>query len=668
MIRDEAEGWAAGMQMIALSMQMNFDEIVWDKHVQNKCFIFDYITEEVFLNLDENIKEFLLYTSILEQFSFELCNYLLNTNNSIEIIDKIESLNLFLIRLDSENNWFRYQNLFKSFLKKRLDNMDTKIVYQLYDRAAQWYELNQQRNKAIENYMKGKNYEKAIYLIEQISGDILCRGEAKLLAKWNNMLPVDIVKMNPRLIMNSAWTSLADGNIYKVWEYIKMVQDFEQLPTQMNAEIAALHSLCSLGQNADFDRIIDECKNAIQCLQPKEFLTQLIILNMASAYLFKGQLKEAVYYFEKCLCISMETREAYTAIVAGKALNSSRKWYGQYNKAEQESMKLISVLNRNGVAIIPAVGLLYAGLSDIYYQWNELEKSLEMAKKGLKIGLDGEDNWAIVENYLMCAKIYYAMGLSGEYVEVIKKAEECLANNNFFDSKLRVESYKAEVSIRERMIEPASQWLNDIESVVEDGLFIIYPEIYLLKIRLSIHNNEYKQAREILDILWRSAKKEELFGLLAELMILSSMICVQLGDTNRAVIELEKVVRLAREQKMVRLFLDEGSWMKEMLKKLEKHLRQNSMKEELEFTEGLLNCFKRNYKLDSIESAEILSFREIEVLELILQGATNAEISAKLYISINTVKSHLLNIYTKLDVHSRTRAVAKAKELNLIKQ
>lgn len=665
-IRNESEGWAAGMQMMALSMK-DLNENNLGEHVhRNNRFIFDYITEEVFSNLNENIKEFLLYTSILEQFSSELCNYLLDIENSKEIIKEIESLNLFLIGLDSENNWFRYHNLFRSFLKKRLDNSEAKIVYQLFDKAAQWYELNKQINKAVENYIKGRNFKKAVHLIEQVSSEILCRGEAKLLHKWNQMLPADIVKTNPRLIMNSAWASSADGKTDRICEYIKIVQEFEQLPSRMKAEIVALYSSNPIGPNDDLDRIIEDCRNAVQCLQPKEFLTQLIVLNMASAYLFKGELSEAIHYYEKCLSISIETGESYIAIVAKKALITSRKWRGQYRQAEQESMKLVSSLNMNEDIVFPAAGLLYAGLSDVYYQWNELEKSLEMAKKGLNLGLAGEDNWTVAENYLMFAKIYNAMGLNKEYMDVIKKAGECLAGNQFFDTRLKLESYKAEISIRKRIIEPTSKWLSDIVPVMKGGLIIIYPEVYILKVRLYIYKNEFEKAREVLDILRRNAEKKELSGLLAELMILSSMIYDRLGDTKRAMIELEKAVQLSREQRMARIFLDEGSWMEEMLKKLEKDIKQDGMEDVLEFIDILLNCFKGNFKLDIIESEEILSLREIEILELIQQGATNSEISVKLFISINTVKSHLLNIYTKLDVHSRTRAVAKAKDLNLM--
>ncbi len=665
-INNESEGWVVGMQMMALSMK-RLNENNWGEYAsRNNSFIFDYIMDEVFSSLNESIKAFLLYTSILEQFSLGLCDHLLDIENSKEMIKEIESLNLFLIGLDSENNWFRYHTLFRSFLKKRLEHLNEKKIYQLFEKAAKWYELNKQLNKAIEYYIKARSFKNAVYLIEQLSGDILCRGEAKLLQKWNQMLPDDIVMASPRLMMNSAWALSADGKTEGIWKYIKRLQAFQKLPPQMNAEIVALYSSNLIGPSDDLDRIIEDCKNALQSVNPKEFLAQLITLNMAIAYLFKGEISQGVYYFERCLSTSLQTREAYIAIVAQKALSASRKWRGQYRQAKQESIQLVSSLNMKKESVFPAVGLLYAGVADIYYQWNELEKSLEMAKKGLDFGLTGEDNWTMAENYLMCAKIYHGMSLNMEYIDMLHKAEECLVGSQFFDTRVRLKSYQAENAIREGNVETAVQWLSDMEMVIKDDLVIIYPEIHMLKIRVFIYKNEFERAEEVLQLLLEKAEKQELSGLLAQLMILRSILYERLGDINSAMIELEKAVGLSRDQKLVRIFLDEGSWMEEKLKKLEKILKKQAMQDTLEFVEILLDCFKKKIKLVRTDSEEILSLREIEVLELIKEGATNSEISQKLFVSINTVKSHLLNIYTKLDVHSRTRAVAKAKELNLI--
>ena len=153
LINSETEGWIAAMQMLALMIK-NSDENSFDKYVyKHKFLLFDYIAEEVFSNLHENIKEFLIFTSVFEQFSSEVCNYVLDISNGQEIIKEILDLNLFVIRLDDEEKWFRYQNLFRSFLKKHLDNLGIAKIYELYSKIGEWYESKKQVSMAIENYI-----------------------------------------------------------------------------------------------------------------------------------------------------------------------------------------------------------------------------------------------------------------------------------------------------------------------------------------------------------------------------------------------------------------------------------------------------------------------------------------------------------------------------------
>lgn len=665
LIWNEAEGWVAGIQMMALAIKNSNRKSLDDYVYKNNVFVFDYMAEEVFLNLNDGIKKFLLYTSILSEFSPEICNYLLDIKNSIDIIEEIEGANLFLMCIDREYNWFRYHNLFGSFLKKHLDYLGIETVHKLYDKAAQWYECNKQIDKAIENYIKGLNFKRAARLIEQVSGEILCRGEAKLLNKWNQILPKAIVNVNPRLIMNNAWAALSDGRVNEVWECITMAEGCERIYPELKDEIVALRSTNISGIN-DVDIIIEECKNTLQSLEPKQFLTQLITFNMARAYLLKGEVIKAIHYSEKCLSISIETGESYISIVSNRVLLTWKKFQGKHRQAEQKCIELISKLKINGDIVFPVAGILYAELSDIYYQWNELEKSMEMAKEGLKLGIEGEDIWTAVENYFMLAKIYNAMNLDKEYIDVINKIEKHLKENQFLDTRVKLEGYKAELMIRKKEIMLVSKWLSDISPLIKDDLIIIYPEVFIVKVKLFIYENEIDKARKILNFLEENAEKHEAFCLLMKVKVLNSMIYDKLGFMKRAFSELEKAVELGWKQKAIRFFLDEGSWMENMLRKLRNNIACDSKEDMARYIDVLLVDFKQVLNTRIEETEEILSKREIEILQFIGEGATNSEISSKLFISINTVKTHLLNIYTKLDVHSRTRAVAKAKKLKLI--
>ncbi|MCX7711822.1 MAG: LuxR C-terminal-related transcriptional regulator [Clostridia bacterium] len=671
-LKTEAEGWAAGLQIAALSIQNSQGTALDEKQFSNHRFVFEYLADEVFCRLDEEVKRFLLFSSVLEQFSAELCDDLMNTKNSRGMIEKIESMNLFLMGLDSEKTWFRLHNLFRNFLVSRLKTEYEGMEYQLYDKAAQWYECRQQVSKAVVNYIKAKKFEKAVQLIDKVSGEILCKGEAKLLHRWNQMLPENVVLNNSRLILNSAWAYCSEGKMDEVSSYIALIRKklakgngHSQIVHRIEAEIIAITSTNLMG-TYELDRIIDECKLALLYLEPKDFLAQLITFNLASACLLKGELDEAVRCFEKCCSISTDTGDDYITVTAGKALMTSRKWRGQYIFAEQEALQLISRLTKNYGSSFSATGLIYAGLAEVYHQWNELEKALEMVRKGLELGQSVGDGWTVCENYLMQARIYVSMGLEKEYTSTLKRLEVGVRENRLFDTRMNMEILRAETFIRKGVTEPVSKWLEEIVPLMGNGFLNIYHNIGLILVRLYICKRDFIKAREALDILHQTAKKYKLYGLEVEIFILSSMIYDLTGDLDITLNELYKAIKLSWHSKMLRVFLDEGIWMEEKIKKLKKHKGVEWEVGQVEYVQTLLNGFKADLKYKTTLTEELLSTREIEILQYIEQGATNADISKKLFLSINTVKTHLLNIYTKLDVHSRTGALAKARELNLI--
>ncbi|MDP4117232.1 MAG: LuxR family transcriptional regulator, partial [Bacteroidota bacterium] len=378
LLNQETEGWAAGLQMAALSIKNSKAEDINGILNSSKRFAFDYIAEEVFCGLEENIKKFLMYTSILDEFSAKICDYILETSGSSRFINQIESQNLFVSALDNEKNWFCYHNLFRNFLRTRLECENMCITKKLYIRASEWYENQNLMNKAINFSIKGCNYDNAVRLIEKISPDILCRGEAKLLHKWNGSLPNEVVLNNPRLLINSAWGVYSDGKTGEIETYTEAARKLlsgctdEKSMEQMKAEITALS--VNFSKDVKYqDSIVDDCRYALKHLDENEFLTQLIIFNMANAYLLKGNLPEAIKLFEKCLDSSIRVGNYYIAIISNKALSTSRKWYGQYNEAEENCLMLINALKQYHVEVFSTSGILYAELADLYYQRNNLD-------------------------------------------------------------------------------------------------------------------------------------------------------------------------------------------------------------------------------------------------------------------------------------------------------
>lgn len=655
------EGWIAGMQLMALAFKESGKLAA--PFFAEKELIYQYLMEEAIQGLDDNTKKFLTETSILERFCPELCDFLFEMDNSREIINKLEKSSIFLCCLDKKEGWFRYHRIFRDFLQTFIQQDEKKYFLSLYRNASVWHERRKYWKEAIHYAIKGEAFDKAVSLIEGLSSEIGYKGEAKLLHKWNQYLPKDIVENNLRLLLNSAWAYSSEGNTSKLFWCMKEIRKFKTIPMKLQVEITALHSTNIEGPQAELDAILMKSRKVLELLNPKEFLMQLICFNIGSVLLLKGSVKESLYYFEECYINSKKSGNFYLAIVSMKAIITSKIKNGQLQKAEQEICELLKELADMGGEVLPAAGLLYAQLAEIHYQRNELPKALNMAAEGVRYGELGNDVWTSGENYLVLEKIYWAMNNRKQYENIKAKALRCLEGRSFYDLSFKLECNHIQTLILEQKLALAARSISSLEETADPRLNLIYPEFVFLKAGFYTNKGNLKKAEEILLSLKKAALINDQKGILCEVQVLLSTIYEKMGSGFKALKELEAAILLAGEQGSIQFFLNEGRIMEGMLKKL---INKYSTKTEQNiFIEDLLGSFEMQSVVGEL-SEGILSSREIEVLNMVAMGAGNEEIANKLFVSKNTVKTHLLNIYTKLGVHSRTKAVSKAEALSII--
>lgn len=663
------EGWAAGMQLAVTTIEKYKSEAALA--ITENRLIHSYFEEEVMERVDSTTRSFLVRISVLEQFCPSLCDFVLQTENAAEVIQRLEKAGLFLIQaerpvgmcIDKRERWFRFHRLFREFLQTGMEEWEENQILSLYRQASEWFERKKHWKEAIHYAIWGREFEKAAGLLEKLSGQIGCRGEAGLLHKWNRYLPAEIVKNNLRLLLNSAWAYSSEGNSARLSLCMKEIQKFERIPAALQAEIAALYSSNLTGPQTELDTMLNECRRMLKSLAPKEFLAQLICFNIGSILLLKGRVKESLAYFEQCCRNSMETGNLYLTVISKKALLTSLIRNGRLQAAEKEIRGLLDMLADQEEETLPVAGLLYAQLAEINYQRNELAEALNLAMEGAGYGELGGDVWTAGENYLILEKIYLAGNDRKQYECVKEKALQLLEGRNFFDLGIKLECCHIQALIAEGKLTSASRRISGLEKKTDPGLSLVYPELSLLKADFYVQKANFKKAEEILLPLKEAVQMNGQQGLLCEVQALLSVVYEKMGERGRALNELEQALSLAQEQGNYQFFLNKGEWMEGLLKRLER--KGSPGITETVFWECLLGCFEAQPE-NGRTSGEILSKREMEILNMVAQGAGNGEIADKLFVSRNTVKTHLLNIYTKLGVHSRTKAVSKAEALKLI--
>src|SRR5450759_2228119 len=180
----------------------------------------DYLIEEVLKVQPDDIKEFLLQTSILEQMSAPLCNAVLNRNDSQLILEKLEINNMFVIPLDGERNWYRYHHLFAQLLKQRLQLRDKTFIIELHNKASEWFKKNSMPLLAVEHAIETGNFEKSIQFLGEIAETMWENGHHSAIMKYGDLLPDEIIKKNVDFCLYYSWILIIAGQVQKASPFL----------------------------------------------------------------------------------------------------------------------------------------------------------------------------------------------------------------------------------------------------------------------------------------------------------------------------------------------------------------------------------------------------------------------------------------------------------------
>ncbi|MVX62674.1 hypothetical protein GKZ28_03005 [Clostridium chromiireducens] len=673
-LEKRTEGWAAGLQMAALSLKNNKNENDVIKNFRgDHRYVLEYLMEEVFTLLDKDIQIFLMKTSILVEMNFDLCNKIVDIENSQCILEKLDNENLFMIPLDQNKEWYRYHHLFRDFLRNRRDINIKDDLVSLYNNAADWYKVNELYSISIDFYLKARNYDKAVSMIEKIDMDLMFSGEMKKVYDWCMLIPQSKLYESSRLCMNVAWFKCINGDYKDTEKYLNHAQEIiEKIHNQEKAdyyfaEIMIIKAMLST-LDKDSDKIAEYLNKAKAHSSKYSLLNATTILLNGTACIYRGDVLKALDFFEECLIISKNINNYYIAIMANTSIIISKMLKGTLYEAEKQCMDLLEYLAQRHAENIPIAGTIYNDLALVYYEWNDLSKCRECVEKALELGMKGNISLIISISYIILAKIYFADSSSEDAFNYIKKAENTIVNNRLFNVSIDLEVVKQNMFLRIGNFQHA-------EALVKSEIFerevkynIEYLFFYMVKLRYYMLSNSLSEAEKLVDKLYESFEKRKIYKVVAEALILKGLISDKLGNTQETLKCLSKAIMLSYKEYYMRIFLDEGQSLKNIMVKLRNKLETDLNEGAKIFLNEIINGFDEVNDIKKLDNNDLLSIRELEVLEYLKEGLTNLEIADSLFVSVNTVKTHLLNIYTKLDVHSRTEALAKAADLNILKR
>jgi LuxR family maltose regulon positive regulatory protein len=671
------EGWAAGLQLAALSLQEQTDkENFVRSFAGSNRYILDYLGQEVLNNQDQQVRNFLLQTSILERLNAPLCESVTGFAGSQEILESLENNHLFILPLDQERNWYRYHHLFKDFLIKSLQGSQPDQIEILHEKASRWFEGQGFVDEAIEHAISGGDHQRTMDLIEATAESRLMRSEATSIIRWIDALPDEVVESRPSLCLIQAWALMLRGGPLEVVESRLEFVENSQVDDRQLGSVAALRAfLASI--KGDAETSLELSQRALKLLPEDDlFMRSLVADNLGMVYLIQGDFDASIEGFTQAAEISRQAGNVMIAV--GALCNLAGLWMlqGQLHRAWSAYMQALDLATDARGRRLPVAGKALLGLGEIAREWNDLDAATGYLNEGLELfRLFGE--LGSVLSYISLARIKEVQGDLEGAQEIVDLARQVAVQfeASTMDDEL-VDAYQVQLWNAQGEDKQVASWLedNELEELVMAKIvgsrFNPMWEIRSQTLaRIYINQGKYDQALRVIEPILELAKAGQRMRSVLKMLAMQAVIIHSMGETPSALEILEQALNLAEEEGFVRTFLDEGEPMVQLL------YEASSRGILPEYTGQLLAAYSSSKPAqmapkkpakDQMKPVESLSDREVEVLMLIAEGLSNQEIASQLHISLSTVKGHTSNIYGKLVVNNRTQAVMMGKELSII--
>jgi LuxR family maltose regulon positive regulatory protein len=696
-LAERTEGWAAGLQLAALSLRDQEDPASFvAAFAGSHRFILDYLGEEVLARQSEEMRQFLLTTSVLERLSGPLCDVLTGRLDGQQMLEAAERANLFLVPLDEQRRWYRYHCLFADLLRARLGQESPEHVADLHRRAAGWYRQNGQVTDAVHHVLAAGDLADAIRLIEATAEEVIWwRSESATLDRWLAALPPGTLNARPRLALARGLHALVSGHVDEAAACVAAAErapasarDEPFVPTvsPQQSELVNVAACISFIRAVLASRAGDAEQAAQHAQQTLAHLTrndkQLRLVAMAlpaEAAWLAGRLADAEHLASAALVeLQLDDRpETGTRFLFDQG--QIQQAAGRLRDAEQTYRRSLARMMAPGRAPKPAASLQMIGLAEVLRQRDDLDGARRHATIGLDLCRQIVSTEPASAGLATLAWIQYA---NGEVAAARATADEAA---RAVPSPSVVSLFNPGPAERARLL-LALGHTDEVDGwVAQRGLRETDPPSYprerehLVLARLLIARGAAERALPLLGRLHAAAVTEGRTGSAIEVRVLQALASDAASKSDCALDALQDALELGEPEGYVAVFADEGAALADLLRRFvssaQRGSRPTAGAEIVAYASRLLGPASRPF--DGVGSPvtriagatvliEPLTEREAEVLLLVAEGRSNREISERLVVTLDTVKKHLTHIFGKLDVASRTQAIARARELNLI--
>ncbi|MBE7555734.1 MAG: AAA family ATPase [Anaerolineales bacterium] len=629
-LETRTEGWIAGLQLAALSLQEQPDRSGFIKAFSgDDRYILDYLLDEVFSWQPETVQRFLLHTSILDRLCGPLADALINEDaeerrGSVEekglppaptcppgrgmplrssalssqtMLEYLEQANLFIVPLDNKREWYRYHRLLLELLRHRLQRLAPALpggVAALHRRAAAWYVQQGLVAEALAHLFAIEDFAWAAQLVEQVGATILWeRGEVATFLSWLAKLPPEIIHARPKLCLYYAETLYLIGQLGGIEPFLRSAElhlhgadsgkksDHITSTTgspdlsgdevkNLQGEVMAIRALVAgtQGQPGQTAEAITLAHRALALLADKELrLRGLLTIGLAEAYYLNGRLSEAAENYTQAIELGQASRNPFLALAGMTRLSEVQLIQGQLRRAAETCQQMRQL----ALSAIHLPGSLI--WSELLREWNQLDAAREQAQQSLHHGeLEGNPRIQ-VQAYVTLAHILQAQGDFAGAHEAIQAAAQLKQQQQLsltWDLP-PVAAHRAMLWLRQKEVAAAASWAKKQDLWPSDIPTYPHELEYLILARLLLAQKRAAEAVDLLLRLQQAAEQGGRMGRVIEALALLALAYQMLEDHPAALTALNRALTLAEPEGYIRLFVAEGPPMASLLERMNPH-------------------------------------------------------------------------------------------------
>ncbi|MCL9777418.1 HTH-type transcriptional regulator MalT [Vibrio methylphosphonaticus] len=686
-LRTYVEGWPSALQLFALQAQhqkRTLAQSVETISQFNHAHLWDYLIEEVFDLLDKDTRNFLMQCSVLDHFNDDLVTALTKRNDALSMIESLNRFGLFIYPLEGENNWFRFHNLFAEFLSHERKARIPQQELDLHLAAAQAWLEQSAPHQALRHARLAANSELVVTILNEFGWKMFNQGELETLEEAIKVLSDDQLYSHPRLCMLQAWLAQSQHRYNEVGELI--AKSDEEMATRSiersqkeDGEFNALRAQVAINQNSP-ETALELAELALGELDHSVYRSRIVATSVVGEVNHvTGQLSRALPMMQQTEKLARQYHVYHQALWAQLQQSEILIAQGYVQAAYEVQESAFRLIEEQQLHQVPMHEFLLRVRAQILWCWNRLDEAEECAYKGLDI-LGKHEPSKHLHSYSMIARIAIGRGELDKASKTIEQIQHLMKESTYHVDWTANASLSLLLYWQARGDSDAiEQWLETAirpENACNHFLQLQWRNIARAQISLG----QFDAAKETLAFLAKEADTYQLITDTNRNLIVEAILWVQLGDDDAAKVRLKEALVLTNQTGMIGNFLIDGSTIGHLLEKLasrselgdlERHRAQLLMKNinttqrsrSVHFNEEFVEKLVNHPNIPELVRTSPLTQREWQVLGLIYSGFSNEQIAQELDVAGTTIKTHIRNLYQKLNIANRKEAISTAENL-----